>query len=217
MLINGLFHLLINGYIRVITHISNHLLSSWDIHRLGLWAGWLMIWLFFLAFVCLRVIFLSFPPWIFFLPLEATPRWLKIYLEYHLSWEIRDTCPFFRSRFEGKRTAHAVLRMTSFFHDWLLVRRSQERDFKSNQQLKKTLVFVWAYSVFLPEGIYGVLTIAMFLGFFISNKQNGMAQSVWTYKMGPPNCYFRGFFPSYTHLQPWFFIGFAGVISLPYN
>ena len=26
-----------------------------------------------------------------------------------------------------------------------------------------------------------------------------------------------GFIPSYTHLQPWFSIGFAGVISLPYN
>ena len=24
-----------------------------------------------------------------------------------------------------------------------------------------------------------------------------------------------GFIPSYTHLQPWFFTGFAGVISLP--
>ena len=32
-------------------------------------------------------------------------------------------------------------------------------------------------------------------------------------KMGPPNYYFRGFIPSYTHLQPWFFIGFAGVIT----
>ena len=39
----------------------------------------------------------------------------------------------------------------------------------------------------------------------------------WWYTMGPPNYYFRGFIPSYTHLQPWFFIGFAGVISLPYN
>ena len=27
-----------------------------------------------------------------------------------------------------------------------------------------------------------------------------------------PNYYFRGFIPSYTHLQPWFFIGFTGVI-----
>ena len=29
----------------------------------------------------------------------------------------------------------------------------------------------------------------------------------------PEAYYFRGFIPSYTHLQPWFFIGFAGVIQ----
>ena len=31
---------------------------------------------------------------------------------------------------------------------------------------------------------------------------------------GPPEAYsFRGFIPSSTHLQPWFFIGFAGVYN----
>ena len=34
--------------------------------------------------------------------------------------------------------------------------------------------------------------------------------------MGCPSYYFRGFIPGYTHLQPWFFIGFAGVITTLY-
>ena len=29
----------------------------------------------------------------------------------------------------------------------------------------------------------------------------------------PEAYYFRGFIPSFTHLQPWFFIGFAGVAT----
>ena len=37
------------------------------------------------------------------------------------------------------------------------------------------------------------------------------------HKKGPPN-YYKWIYPLViTHLQPWFFIGFAGVISLPYN
>ena len=32
-------------------------------------------------------------------------------------------------------------------------------------------------------------------------------------KMGPPKPTISGFIPSYTQLQPWFFIGFAGVIT----
>ena len=37
----------------------------------------------------------------------------------------------------------------------------------------------------------------------------------WGNKMGgPPEAYsFRGCIPSYSHLQPWFFIGFAGVYN----
>ena len=31
----------------------------------------------------------------------------------------------------------------------------------------------------------------------------------------PEAYYFRGFIPSYTHVRPWYTIGFAGVISLP--
>ena len=34
-----------------------------------------------------------------------------------------------------------------------------------------------------------------------------------SYKMGPPKPTINGFIPSYTHSQPWFFIGFAGAIT----
>ena len=47
-----------------------------------------------------------------------------------------------------------------------------------------------------------------------SHMIQGSPMEVGTPQEGAPEAYyFRGFIPSYTPLQPWFFIGFAGVIT----